>query len=73
MSEPSSKREEIIRVAQSLIIAGGYNAFSYADISKVVGIQNASIHHHFPSKVDLVVAARCSSTEATTKSTLEGK
>ena len=57
MSEPSSKREEILRVAQSLIIAGGYNAFSYADISKVVGIQKASIHHHFRSKVDLVVAA----------------
>ncbi len=35
-------------------MAGGYNGFSYADISKVVGIRNASIHHHFPSKVDLV-------------------
>ncbi|PQO28137.1 TetR/AcrR family transcriptional regulator [Blastopirellula marina] len=52
-----SKREEILRCAQSLIVAGGYNGFSYADISKVVGIRNASIHHHFPSKVDLVVAA----------------
>ncbi|MCV5837565.1 TetR/AcrR family transcriptional regulator, partial [Escherichia coli] len=33
---------------------GGYNSFSYADISSVVGIRNASIHHHFPSKSDLV-------------------
>src|SRR3546814_4811414 len=28
--------------------------FSYADISSVVGIRKASIHHHFPSKSDLV-------------------
>ncbi len=48
--------DEILRSALSLIIAGGYNGFSYADISKVVGIRNASIHHHFPSKADLVRA-----------------
>lgn len=46
--------DEILRCARSLIIAGGYNGFSYADISEVVGIRKASIHHHFPSKVDLV-------------------
>lgn len=46
--------ENILRCAQSLIIAGGYNGFSYADIAKVVGIRNASIHHHFPSKAILV-------------------
>jgi TetR/AcrR family transcriptional repressor of nem operon len=40
--------------ARSLIVAGGYNGFSYADIADVVGIRKASIHHHFPSKVDLV-------------------
>jgi TetR/AcrR family transcriptional repressor of nem operon len=33
---------------------GGYNGFSYADIAETVGIRKASIHHHFPSKVDLV-------------------
>ena len=48
------KREDILRCAQALILGGGYNGFSYADISKVVGIRNASIHHHFPSKVSLV-------------------
>ena len=37
-----------------MIIAGGYNGFSYADIAEVVGIRKASIHHHFPTKVDLV-------------------
>lgn len=45
---------DILTCARSLIIAGGYNGFSYADIADVVGIRKASIHHHFPSKVDLV-------------------
>lgn len=48
--------EEIINCARSLIISGGYNGFSYADISKVVGVRNATIHHHFPSKSNLVRA-----------------
>jgi len=50
----SATSENILRCAQSLIVAGGYNGFSYADIAKVVGIRNASIHHHFASKADLV-------------------
>ena len=54
MKNPQTKADEILRCARSLIIKGGYNSFSYADISGVVGIRNASIHHHFPSKSDLV-------------------
>ncbi|MBB4400895.1 MULTISPECIES: TetR/AcrR family transcriptional regulator [Rhizobium/Agrobacterium group] len=54
MKNPQTKADEILRCARSLIIKGGYNSFSYADISAVVGIRNASIHHHFPSKSDLV-------------------
>jgi len=54
MANISTTADDILRCARSLIIAGGYNSFSYADISKVVGIRNASIHHHFPSKSDLV-------------------
>jgi TetR/AcrR family transcriptional repressor of nem operon len=46
--------DEIIRCARSLIVGGGYNGFSYADIAEVVGIRKASIHHHFPTKLDLV-------------------
>lgn len=46
--------DDILRCARSLIVKGGYNSFSYADISEVVGIRKASIHHHFPSKSDLV-------------------
>ena len=36
MTEPSNRREKILRCTQSFIIAGDYNSFSYADISKVV-------------------------------------
>lgn len=54
MSNLSTTSDEILACARSLIVAGGYNGFSYADIAAVVGIRKASIHHHFPSKVDLV-------------------
>ena len=46
--------DAILDCARASIIAGGYNGFSYADIAAVVGIRKASIHHHFPTKVDLV-------------------
>jgi TetR/AcrR family transcriptional repressor of nem operon len=54
MNESENTRDAILRCTQSLIVAGGYNGFSYADIAKVVGIRNASIHHHFPTKANLV-------------------
>ncbi|QGZ42275.1 TetR family transcriptional regulator [Pseudoduganella flava] len=50
----SSTADAILACAQSLIVTGGYNGFSYADIAAVVGIRKPSIHHHFPSKADLV-------------------
>jgi len=46
----------IRETAHDLIAERGYFGFSYADIAETVGIRKASIHHHFPSKVDLVVA-----------------
>ncbi|QPF83264.1 TetR/AcrR family transcriptional regulator [Bradyrhizobium genosp. L] len=54
MESIASTSERILDVAQSLIVAGGYNAFSYADISDAIGIRKASIHHHFPTKAELV-------------------
>jgi TetR/AcrR family transcriptional repressor of nem operon len=56
MNKISNKSDEIVACARALLIAGGYNGFSYADIAEVVGIRKASIHHHFPSKVNLVQA-----------------
>jgi len=54
MSNLSTTSDAILACARSLIVAGGYNGFSYADIADVIGIRKASIHHHFPSKADLV-------------------
>lgn len=54
MTNLSTTSDQILASARSFIISGGYSGFSYADISAVVGIRKASIHHHFPSKVDLV-------------------
>src|SRR5690606_27512906 len=49
-------RTEIIKLGDSLIRKKGYNAFSFADISKQLNIKNASVHYHFPAKSDLGVA-----------------
>ncbi|CUX70672.1 MULTISPECIES: TetR/AcrR family transcriptional regulator [Agrobacterium] len=54
MSNLSTTSDDILASTRHLLISGGYNGFSYADISEIVGIRKASIHHHFPSKVDLV-------------------
>ncbi|WP_035201378.1 TetR/AcrR family transcriptional regulator [Agrobacterium tumefaciens] len=54
MSNLSTTSDDILASARSLLMSGGYNSFSYADISEMVGIRKASIHHHFPSKADLV-------------------
>jgi TetR/AcrR family transcriptional regulator, transcriptional repressor for nem operon len=53
-SELSPRATEIIACARTLLVAGGYNGFSYAGISESVQISKASIHHHFPSKAELV-------------------
>ncbi len=45
--------EQILDIAQDFIQQRGFNAFSYADISREIGIKTASIHYHFPSKSDL--------------------
>jgi TetR/AcrR family transcriptional regulator, transcriptional repressor for nem operon len=53
-TELTPKAAEIAGYARSLLTSGGYNSFSYADISDRVRISKASIHHHFPSKAELV-------------------
>jgi TetR/AcrR family transcriptional repressor of nem operon len=54
MTNVSTTADDILACARGLIVVGGYNGFSYADIAEVVGIRKPSIHHHFASKVDLV-------------------
>jgi TetR/AcrR family transcriptional repressor of nem operon len=52
MSSDTANR--ILDTAQQLIVAKGYNGFSYADIAEVVGISKPSIHFHFATKAALV-------------------
>jgi AcrR family transcriptional regulator len=49
-------RAAIIALAGRLIKQRGFNAFSFSDLSKEIGIKTASIHYHFPTKADLGVA-----------------
>lgn len=56
MNKLSNTSDAILACTRKLIANGGYNGFSYADIAEVVGIRKPSIHHHFPTKVDLVKA-----------------
>jgi TetR/AcrR family transcriptional regulator, transcriptional repressor for nem operon len=46
----------IMDAALDLIRRRGANAMSYQDVSEMVGIRKASIHHHFPAKDDLISA-----------------
>ncbi|WP_232309953.1 TetR/AcrR family transcriptional regulator [Roseateles depolymerans] len=41
-------------MTRQLLVRGGYNSFSYANVAEQVNITKASIHHHFPSKEELV-------------------
>ncbi len=54
---PGTTAGRLVDSATVMMMRGGYAGFSYADLAEHIGIRKASIHHHFPSKVDLVVAA----------------
>lgn len=48
-------KTSLLNTAEKLARSRGFDAFSYADLSKVVGISKPSIHHHFPTKADLAL------------------
>ncbi len=56
MSMQGETADRILQTAKALISDLGYSGFSYADISEAVQISKASIHHHFPTKANLVVS-----------------
>ncbi|MDB5977944.1 MAG: TetR family transcriptional regulator [Nevskia sp.] len=43
-------------VARAMVQAHGYNALSFREVAKAVGVKSASIHYHFPTKGDLGAA-----------------
>ena len=61
--------DRILQSAKTLITDLGYSAFSYADISEAVHIRKASIHHHFPTKANLVAAVLKAHREALVQGT----
>lgn len=48
-----STRQQIIDIANELIVERGFNAFSYKTISERIKIKTSSIHYYFPTKTDL--------------------
>jgi TetR/AcrR family transcriptional repressor of nem operon len=49
-------REAILAAAKSAAQAHGYSGINFRSIAEAVGIKNASIYYHFPSKADLGAA-----------------
>ena len=49
-------RDQIMEKASELLTQHGFNGFSYRDISTHLGVKNAAIHYHFPTKTDLALA-----------------
>lgn len=52
----SETRTAILTEAEALIRARGYSGVSYGTLAERIGIRKASIHHHFPNKIDLARA-----------------
>ncbi|HEY0267038.1 MAG TPA: helix-turn-helix domain-containing protein [Rhizomicrobium sp.] len=46
-------RQAILNAARAMVQARGYNALSFRDLAKAVGVKSASVHYHFPTKGDL--------------------
>ncbi|MCB4767857.1 TetR/AcrR family transcriptional regulator [Ancylobacter sp. Lp-2] len=49
-------REALMTAAKATVQAHGYNALSFRELAKEVGIKSASVHYHFPTKGDLGAA-----------------
>jgi TetR/AcrR family transcriptional repressor of nem operon len=46
-------KTRILELASNLLQDKGYNAFSYQHISSELGIKNAAVHYHYPTKESL--------------------
>jgi len=49
-------RDQILDLAENLLLDKGFNGFSYKHIAEQLGVKNAAIHYHFPAKSDLGTA-----------------
>jgi len=56
MVKIENSKRTILNLAESLLQDKGFNGFSYAHIAFRLGVKNAAIHYHFPTKEDLTRA-----------------
>lgn len=54
--ELNATAHKLLDVAEEKTQIYGFNAFSYKDLQKIVGIKTSSIHYYFPTKQDLALA-----------------
>lgn len=52
---PLNARERVLSVAEMLFRHRGYNVVTMRDIAEEVGIRQASLYYHFPSKEQLFI------------------
>ena len=52
----SNNEEKLMDAAERRIRLSGYNAFSFRELAKEVGIKSSSVHYYFPTKADLAAA-----------------
>ena len=53
MVKIANSKRTILNMAEDLLQYKGFNGFSYAHIASKLGVRNAAIHYHFPTKEDL--------------------
>ena len=56
MRKGDARREQILRTAEALFYAQGYEQTSVQDILDAIGISKGGFYHHFESKLDLLDA-----------------
>jgi len=56
MTQLTGTKKMILDIAENLFLEGGYGSFSYKHISCALGIKNAAVHYHYPTKPDLGTA-----------------
>jgi AcrR family transcriptional regulator len=53
MVKIENSKRTILNLAEAFLQDKGFNGFSYAHIASELGVKNAAIHYHFPTKEDL--------------------
>jgi AcrR family transcriptional regulator len=53
---PEVRRKQIVNIAFDAVAAGGFECLRTRDVAASAGINSATLHHHFPTKEDLIAA-----------------